>query len=141
MTGYKSWSRKICQFQPVSAGLQSSRRPITSVHHIARTYSNASDPAIKPEMELVYSAPLRGAVRAVKVFSLSTTVAVILGSPVLVFMGKASVPLVAKVFMSSLLMFVGIGTTALLHWVIKGTTIVSANILVYLFINLHLGFY
>ena len=71
-------------------------------------------------MELVYTAPLKGAVRAIKVFSLTTAVATFFGGPVLVWLGNPSVPLVARVMMSSVVMLVGLGTTALLHWLVKG---------------------
>ncbi len=71
--------------------------------------------------EVVYVAPLRGAVRAVKVFSLSTAVAAFFGGPVLVWLGNPSVPLAGRVIMSSLVMLVGLGTTGVLHWLVKGS--------------------
>lgn len=72
-------------------------------------------------MEVVYVAPLKGAVRAIKVFSLATAVCAFFGGPVLVWLGNPSVPLVGRVLMSSVVMLVGLGTTALLHWLVKGT--------------------
>lgn len=72
------------------------------------------------DTEVVYVAPLKGAVRAIKVFSLTTAVAAFFGGPMLVWMGNPSVPLVGRVMMSSVVMLVGLGTTALLHWLVKG---------------------
>ena len=72
------------------------------------------------KMELVYTAPLKGAIRAIKIFSLTTAVATFFGGPVLVLFGNPSVPLVARVMMSSMVMLVGLGTTAILHWLVKG---------------------
>lgn len=69
---------------------------------------------------MVYRAPLKGAVRAIKVFSLTTAVAAFFGGPTLVWMGNPSVPLVGRVMMSTLVMLVGLGTTGLLHWLVKG---------------------
>lgn len=75
------------------------------------------------DFELVYTAPLKGAIRAVKLFSLTTAAAALVGGPVLVCMGNPSVPLSGRVIMSTLVMLVGISTTALLHWLIKGYVI------------------
>lgn len=72
---------------------------------------------------LVYTAPLKGAVRAIKVFSLATATAAVFGGPVLIWLGNPSVPLSGRVIMSSLVMLVGISTTALLHWLVKGYVI------------------
>ena len=92
--------------------------------HVSPKTCSSSETESKTKVELVYTAPLKGAVRAVKMFSLSTAVLTFIGVPVLVFWGKASVPLVARVFMSSILMLTGLGTTALLHWIVKGKTVV-----------------
>ncbi len=79
--------------------------------------------SVEGEFELVYTAPLKGAVRAIKLFSLSTAAAAMVGGPVLVCMGNPSVPLLGRVIMSTLVMLVGASTTALLHWLIKGYVI------------------
>lgn len=75
------------------------------------------------DYELVYTAPLKGAIRAVKIFSLTTAAASMVGGPVLVSFGNPSVPLFGRVIMSTLVMLVGISTTALLHWLVKGYVI------------------
>ena len=71
-------------------------------------------------MRLVYTGPLKGAVRAVKVFSLSTCVLALMGTPVLVVLGNPGVPVPARVAMGSLVLLVGVSTTAVLHWLCKG---------------------
>lgn len=72
------------------------------------------------EFELVYTGPLKGAVKALKIFSLSTAVLAASGGPVLVWLGNESVPVAARVALCSLVLAVGLSTTALLHWLLKG---------------------
>lgn len=88
-------------------------------NQFCRWKSGSSSP---PDMEVVYTAPLKGAVRAIKVFSLTTAVASFFGGPCLVWLGNPSVPLAGRLIMTSLVMLVGLGTTALLHWLVKGIT-------------------
>lgn len=71
------------------------------------------------DFKLVYTGPLNGAVRAIKMFSLSTAVASLLGSPVLVVYGSAAVPFAARVAMSSIVLAIGLSTTLILHWIAK----------------------
>ena len=72
------------------------------------------------EFQLVYTGPLKGAVKALKIFSLSTAVLASCGGPVLVWLGKESVPVAARLALCSLVLLVGLSTTALLHWLLKG---------------------
>ena len=72
------------------------------------------------EFQLVYTGPLKGAVRALKIFSLSTAVLASCGGPVLVWLGKESVPVAARLALCSIVLLVGLSTTALLHWLLKG---------------------
>ncbi|EDO34911.1 predicted protein, partial [Nematostella vectensis] len=68
----------------------------------------------------VYEGPLSKSVRYVKTFSLTTAFASIVGSPILVYFGKQSVPLAGKLAIAGLLCLVGTSTTILLHWFTKG---------------------
>ena len=61
--------------------------------------------------------------RAVKVFSLSTAVAALFGLPILAWFGNPTVPIVARVALCSFVMLVGLSTTAILHWLMKGYVI------------------
>ena len=95
----------------------------THTSHSNNSTSITSKDAKSSDFELVYTAPLKGAVRAIKIFSLTTAAAAMIGGPVLVWMGNTSVPLVGRVMMSTLVMLVGFSTTALLHWLVKGYVI------------------
>ena len=75
------------------------------------------------DYKLVYTGPLKGAVRAIKVFSLTTAVGAFFGGPILVWLGNPSVPVVARVAISSIVMLIGLSTTAILHWLMKGYVI------------------
>ncbi len=77
----------------------------------------------RESFRLVYTAPLKGAIRAVKVFSLCTAVSAAAGGPVLVILGNPGVPLAGRVAISSLVVMVGLSTTAILHWLTKGYVI------------------
>ncbi len=94
-----------------------STRTLKSDSHSSVGASDGGEVVCK---EVVYMAPLKGAIRALKVFSLTTATATLVGSPVLVWVGNPSVPLVARVMMSFVVMFAGLGTTGLLHWMLKG---------------------
>ena len=72
------------------------------------------------EYQLVYKGPLKGAVKALKIFSLSTAVLASCGGPILVWLGKESVPVAARLALCSLVLIVGLSTTAILHWLLKG---------------------
>lgn len=92
---------------------------------LARLYGTESEGGGggRGDYKLVYTGPLKGAMRAVKVFSLSTAVAALFGLPVLAWVGNPSVPMVARVALCSFVMLVGISTTAILHWLMKGYVI------------------
>ena len=72
------------------------------------------------EFKLVYTGPIKGAVRALKIFSLSTAALALCGGPVLVWLGKESVPVAARLALCSLVLIVSLSTTAILHWLLKG---------------------
>lgn len=81
---------------------------------------SAKDPPPERGFQLIHTAPLKGAVRAIKIFSLCTAAAALCGSPVLVWFGNQSVPAAARVAISSIVMLAGLSTTAILHWLLKG---------------------
>ena len=64
---------------------------------------------------VVYEGPLSRAVKRIKIFSLTTATASMIGCPILVFFGKQSVPLVGKLAIAGLLGIVGVATTLFLH--------------------------
>ena len=68
---------------------------------------------------LVYTAPLAGAVKAVKAFSLTTALIASVGSPILIFYGNPSMTLIGRVVLTSFVTLLGISTTLILHWFIR----------------------
>lgn len=68
----------------------------------------------------VYVGPLSTTVRLLKWFSITTAALTVTFSPVLIFLGNPSTPLLARVTLSSIVLTVGVSTTLLLHWFIKG---------------------
>lgn len=89
----------------------------------SRSAATKSDTSEKGDFEVVYRGPLRSAVRAVKIFSLTTCAAALVGGPILVTLGNPSVPLLGRVLMTSVVMLIGISTTLILHWLMKGYVI------------------
>ena len=108
-----------------------SNRVVLSANRVAFLYtstvsgatSDSTTSSNEGNFELVYRGPLRSAVRAVKVFSLTTCAAALVGGPILVALGNPSVPLLGRVLMTSFVMTIGISTTLILHWLMKGYVI------------------
>ena len=71
------------------------------------------------DRQLVYEGPLSRSVQHVKVFSLSTALATIVATPILMLYGKESVPLIGKAAIATTILLAGTSTTFLLHWVTK----------------------
>ena len=94
---------------------------LSSVLTTHRYYTPSPPPIpVEEEFKVVYTAPLKGAVRAVKIFSVCTAASAALGGPVLVCLGNPGVSLMGRIAISSLVMLVGFSTTAILHWLTKG---------------------
>lgn len=96
------------------------RRTVFASPILCRHFTTESPQGGIGEFKLVYTGPLKGAVKALKIFSLSTAVLAASGGPVLVWLGNESVPVAARVALCSLVLVVGLSTTALLHWLLKG---------------------
>jgi transmembrane protein 70 len=126
-------SAKVASVLPNRAALYANR--VASLHTSATscdtntsatattTFTTKSKSGEEGKFELVYRGPLRSAVRAVKVFSLTTCAAALVGGPVLVTMGNPSVPLLGRVLMTAFVMTIGVSTTLILHWLMKGYVI------------------
>ena len=87
---------------------------------LVRQYTAGAVTEDGTEFKLVYTGPLKGAVKALKIFSLSTAVLASVGGPVLVWLGNEAVPVAARGAITFLVMTVGLSTTAILHWLLKG---------------------
>ena len=77
----------------------------------------SSDTSEEPESARVYEGGLSVTVRRVKLLSLSSLAATVVGAPLLVHLSSPeAVTVGAKVLITSTLMFFGVFTTALLQW-------------------------
>ena len=82
-------------------------------------WSSGANDRDQGKWKKVYEGPLSKPVRLVKMFSLSTAAASLIGSPIIVFFGKQSVPYVGKLAIAAVMCFAGCGTTTLLHLLTK----------------------
>lgn len=103
--------------------------PTSSHHHVFARRSNSKTQICQLSQKhdfteknwsLVYEGPLSKTVKYVKRFSVTTAAASLVGSPILVYFGKQSIPLVGKLALASLLCVIGTFTTVILHWFTKG---------------------
>lgn len=74
---------------------------------------------VESSRQLVYEGPLSRSVQLVKVFSLSTALATMVATPILMIYGKQTVPLAGKFAIGATIILAGTSTTFLLHWVTK----------------------
>lgn len=86
---------------------------------LSAAQSTAAPRNLPNDFKLVYDGPLKQAVKAIKIFSISTSVCVVIGTPVLVLLGNPGVPLIGRVAISSVVVLLGLTTTLVLHWFTK----------------------
>lgn len=84
-----------------------------------KTTKTLTTESVRNGGQLVYEGPLSRSVQLVKVFSLSTALATVVATPILMAYGKETVPLIGKVAIASTVLLAGTSTTFLLHWVTK----------------------
>ena len=82
---------------------------------IRRSYTSHPWNSSKP----IYQGPLATSVKLLKIFSLSTCAATVVGTPILIAYGKKSIPVKSKIIIASALITVSVATTVLLHWFSK----------------------
>ena len=68
---------------------------------------------------LVYASPFTVAVRTVKLVSITSSVSMIIATPLLIAYGNSDVSLVARTTACSAILMFSLGTTAMLHWCAK----------------------
>lgn len=97
------------------------RGPLCACRHrqLSSPQSAATTRNLPNDFKLVYDGPLKQAVKAIKIFSISTSVCVLLGAPVLVVLGNPGVPVLGRVAISSIVVLLGLTTTLILHWFTK----------------------
>lgn len=113
--------RYTSSMRPVSTIMSShvqGRKTVRTKIQSSNMSQGINDPK-ESNWNLVYEGPLSKSVKYVKGFSLTTAAAAIAGSPILVYFGKQSVPLVGKLAIAGLLCIIGSSTTVFLHWFSK----------------------
>lgn len=74
---------------------------------------------VKGPGRLVYTAPFTLAVRSVKLVSITSSISMILATPLLVAYGDSDVSLITRTTVCSAILMFSLGTTAMLHWCAK----------------------
>jgi transmembrane protein 70 len=103
-----------------SINVVSSSAPCFKTRENRQTFRQKSDSVESiAERQLVYEGPLSRSVQLVKVFSLSTALATVVATPILMIYGKESVPVIGKMAIAATILVAGTSTTFLLHWMTK----------------------
>lgn len=68
---------------------------------------------------LVYNAPFTAAVRTIKLVSVTSSVSMLIATPLLITYGDSSVSLITRTTACSAILMFSLGTTAMLHWCAK----------------------
>ena len=68
---------------------------------------------------LVYASPFTVAVRTVKLVSITSSISMIVATPLLIAYGNSNVSLVTRTTACSAILMFSLGTTAMLHWCAK----------------------
>ncbi|XP_031574751.1 transmembrane protein 70, mitochondrial-like [Actinia tenebrosa] len=118
MSRYSSLLRPASTISRVMSSHVQGRKTIITKIQSSNMSQGINDPN-NHNWNLVYEGPLSKSVKYVKGFSLTTAAASIAGSPILVYFGKQSVPIVGKLAIAGLLCIIGNSTTVLLHWFSK----------------------
>jgi len=79
--------------------------------HILRCFATKQDPVGK----LVYTAPFTAAVRAVKMVSITSSVSMLIATPLMVLHGDSDIAMTTRVAACSAILTFSLGTTAMLH--------------------------
>lgn len=68
---------------------------------------------------LVYTAPFTVAVRTIKLVSITSSISMIIATPLLIMYGDSDVSLITRTTVCSAILMFSLGTTAMLHWCAK----------------------
>ena len=69
--------------------------------------------------KLVYTAPFTVAVRTIKLVSVTSSISMIIATPLLIMYGDSNVSLITRTTACSAILMFSLGTTAMLHWFAK----------------------
>ena len=89
----------------------------TRMHTTQSSFSTATEPP--SDYKLVYRGPLSTSIKLLKIFSMTSSITVLLGSPVLIFLGNPGIPMVSRIAISSIVCTFGVLTTFMLWWFTK----------------------
>jgi hypothetical protein len=113
-------SRRYASTSTEEATASSSDAKRTNVAEEDANNTTTQTRATAGEMELIYDAPKKGILRGLKLFSLTTCLASLAGTPILVMFGNPDVPLLGRSALGITALFFGVSTTALLNHLTKG---------------------
>ena len=88
--------------------------PHPRTHWTKSGFSTASEPS--SDYKLVYRGPLSTSIRLLKIFSMTSSITVLVGSPVLIFLGNPGIPIISRIAISSIVCTFGVLTTFMLWW-------------------------
>eukprot|EP01006_Ploeotia_vitrea_P067084 TRINITY_DN96400_c0_g1_i1.p1 TRINITY_DN96400_c0_g1~~TRINITY_DN96400_c0_g1_i1.p1 ORF type:complete len:260 (+),score=77.23 TRINITY_DN96400_c0_g1_i1:57-836(+) len=83
------------------------------------TKSNREDNDAEGEILHMYEGPFGKGIRRLKLFSIGSCALTIVGSPVLVFLSTADVPMFHRAALGAAVVTFGVATTAMLNWFVK----------------------
>lgn len=87
--------------------------------HVCRYFVRSYATKINGHGRLVYTAPFTVAVRTIKLVSITSSISMLIASPLLIIYGDSDVSLVTKATACSAILMFSLGTTAMLHWCAK----------------------
>ena len=87
--------------------------------HFYRYFVRSYATKVNDAGTLVYTAPFTAAVRTIKLVSVTSSVSMLMATPLLIAYGDSSVSLITRTAACSAILMFSLGTTAMLHWCAK----------------------
>ena len=89
------------------------------VKHLCKYFVRSYATKINGSGRLIYTAPFTVAVRTVKLVSITSSISMIIATPLLISYGNSDVSLITRATACSAILMFSLGTTAMLHWCAK----------------------
>ena len=87
--------------------------------HLCKYFVRSYATKVTEPGRLVYTAPFTVAVRTVKLVSITSSISMIIATPLLITYGNSDVSLITRATACSAILMFSLGTTAMLHWCAK----------------------
>ena len=87
--------------------------------HLCRYFVRSYGTKVTGPGRLVYTSPFTVAVRTVKLVSITSSISMIIATPLLISYGNSDVSLITRATACSAILMFSLGTTAMLHWCAK----------------------